>query len=229
MGLPSVCTETLCKNGASCIVEAVLPGSPVGNGACIRTWLIGSPSRQRNGVVALSQKGFCPRARCTRCRCSNEVCHHAAQDVPKAPSASRQGGFCICQEPGATRAKWRVEFLSALSKACPQSSSCRLLKAGHLLIDFLAVEVENVPADLEYSGGFVAAACFTQFVHVSLMYLTPFRPTFQVMEVEEETATSRYSPMPLRFGSRCGGAHVWQTLPLLEAFGNTKYTADGLC
>ena len=85
--------------------------------------------------------------------------HHVGQDVPKPSAACSEAGFCICQEPGATRAKWRVKCLSALSKACPRSSSCRsLLKDGHLFIEFLAVEVENVPANLKDSEGFVAAA-----------------------------------------------------------------------
>ena len=78
--------------------------------------------------------------------------HHVAQEVPKAPPSAScsDAGFCICQEPGATRAKWRAKFVSALSEACPQSSSCRsLVKDGHVFIEFLTVKVGNLPADLE--------------------------------------------------------------------------------
>ena len=83
------------------------------------------------------------------------------RDVPKAPPSAScsNAGSRICQDPGATRAKWRVKFLSALFKACPQFSSLRLLlKDGHFFIEFFAVKVGHVPAELEDSKGFVVVA-----------------------------------------------------------------------
>ena len=70
--VPSGCTETQCKTGARCTVKSVLLDSPVGDGACFRTWLFGCPACQHNGAVALPQNDFCRRACCTRCRCGHD-------------------------------------------------------------------------------------------------------------------------------------------------------------
>ena len=150
--LPSGCEETQCKIGATCIVEAVLHGSPVANGGCLRTRLFGCPCQHTR-----VEKSFCRRAGCVRFRCSHDGCKldAEARRLFPPPGPERSEGTTICILFGnwlphlpRPSAKWRVKFSSALFMACPQFSSLRsLLKDGHFFIEFLAVKVGHVPAE----------------------------------------------------------------------------------
>ena len=78
-----------------------------------------------SGMLAHWCRGFTAEGFCRRAgRKLDEEARRLLS--PRGPGCAEGTtiGILFSQEPGATRAKWRVKFLSSLSKACPQFFRC---------------------------------------------------------------------------------------------------------
>lgn len=88
-------------------------------------------------------------------------------------------GMCLCCDSGRMLYSFRNKFLLSLKRAFPPNSSGRAsLVGGNILVKF----VRRPPAGADYEAILADDDPYQEvFLHISLMYLSPFRPTFQLL------------------------------------------------
>lgn len=104
-------------------------------------------------------------------------------DKAVANNLCLRSGVCLCNEKGrktkAMRTSWGVQ---ALARSCKAGSHGRsLLNQGRLICRLESYERVGGEEDLEFKS---------VFLHVSLMYWSPVRPTFVVLDCDHEDVES---------------------------------------
>lgn len=105
----------------------------------------------------------------------------SASDLPRSTPCA-DAGLCVCRGEGARLRAFRLRFLKALAMLFPKDAKDELtrLRHGH----FFAMIV-GVPSGAETDPASQVEVLF----HISLMYLSPWRPTLQRIEIMTKTAS----------------------------------------
>jgi hypothetical protein len=112
------------------------------------------------------------------------------QSARSEASTCEKFGTCIHTEPGKTLWKFRNTFLKQLKIMFPPGHT---LSRKYLTTGFIVLEFEP-QQDVSGVGVDGARAMESVYLHVSLMYLSPFRPTFQVVRVLEGAPAGEENP-----------------------------------
>lgn len=106
-------------------------------------------------------------------------------------------GFCLCDASGRVVHFFGSRLLGTLKAACPPDSGNRALLVGCCIgLMLIGVPVPEAGSASSEVGVHTTSEAIA-FVHVSLQYLSPFRPTFQRMSVErisEQSVQCRARP-----------------------------------
>ena len=110
------------------------------------------------------------------------------------PKECAKAGCCVCSGDGRLLRSFRNSVLRAFKAACPPQSADRSsLVAGDLVLR-LTSQAGDGALDAVAEEHSVADV----FLHVSLMYLKPFRPTFH-----------RVKPVPPPLGEAVEGSRIF--------------------
>eukprot|EP00971_Amphidinium_carterae_P191684 3803512-Amphidinium_carterae.2 len=108
---------------------------------------------------------------------------HLGKDIPElsSPSTCYALGFCICSEQGRAIHKFRIQVHKALKAVFKSFEAKSQLEQGSVVLQFDRIAAGSWMT--QYEGA------TTLWLHVSLMYWKPYRPTYTVLVQIDKPST----------------------------------------
>eukprot|EP00971_Amphidinium_carterae_P345792 6486925-Amphidinium_carterae.1 len=121
---------------------------------------------------------------------------HLHQSEEQVESKCLQTGVCICSAQGKLLHQVTLRFSALLKETFKQQRGKKLLVDGHVLVCFLFGGAEgSSPFDTIGNASSSSSSLGPCWVSIPLMYLTPYRPTYQLMSPAD-------SPDPISSGTQ---------------------------
>lgn len=113
--------------------------------------------------------------------------------LPEPGTACLAAGRCICSPEGRRLRLFKNRFIQAMKVACPAGSDQRALLAdGRVVAHIVGAGMPEANAE----GADLSLASVDLWLHVGMIYFSPFRPTF--MRVELVSDLGECAPNPSR-------------------------------
>lgn len=118
-----------------------------------------------------------------------------------------RAGRCLCTQAGQRLRRLRNKFLQAMKTAFPPASPER----GALMAGSIVAHIAWRPATDDGQGASLPAdPPLESWLHVGLMYLSPYRPTFMQLSLYKDL--EECSPSPTRVYVKASlGVQPWPT------------------
>lgn len=215
-------TDTGLASGLPSDVSAAMTIAPSGL-APVRRWHWRNPSTMDIAARAVSTRGELAVGKALKGALRDDwdrkhrtIAHDSRPrlgTVKQKTTLCCEAGVCLCSTEGRALRFLSQRLAEVVRAVCPQDSEMRADlgkgKLGYLLTGTHVGEGDGRENDAALADSALACAGAVQvFLHVSAHYMSPFRPTFQVMHLLKLQGRR----------ARCKAVPVWQTQ--WEALGN---------